>query len=124
MHRQMADMMKAMGRGKGGMMGKMASMFGLGGGGADPLAGLDLSKLTPQQLETIKKELGGQLPPELLGGKDAGAERTAKPAALPPGLFGGGKPPSLPGLGGGKLPGLGGLPGLSGGFNPFSGKKK
>src|SRR3984893_1533099 len=27
MHRQMADMMKAMGRGKGGMMGKMASMF-------------------------------------------------------------------------------------------------
>jgi signal recognition particle subunit SRP54 len=125
MHRQMADMMKAMGRGKGGMMGKMASMFGLGGmGGGDPLAGLDLSKLTPEQLETIKRELGGQLPPGFPGGPAAAPPRPAIPAVPPPGLFGGAKPSALPGLGG-KLPGLGGgLPGLPGGFNPFSGKKK
>ncbi|MFI4995090.1 MAG: signal recognition particle protein [Hyphomicrobiales bacterium] len=125
MHRQMADMMKAMGRGKGGMMGKMASMFGMGGG--DPLAGLDLSKLTPQQLETIKQQLGGQLPPGFPSSPaaaPAGGARPAIPAAPPPGLFGSGKPPSLPGLSG-KLPGLGGgLPGLPGGFNPFGGRKK
>jgi signal recognition particle subunit SRP54 len=125
MHRQMADMMKAMGRGKGGMMGKMASMFGMGGG--DPLAGLDLSKLTPQQLETIKQQLGGQLPPGFPSSPAAappGGARPAIPAAPPPGLFGNAKPPSLPGLSG-KLPGLGGgLPGLPGGFNPFGGRKK
>jgi signal recognition particle subunit SRP54 len=122
MHRQMADMMKAMGRGKGGMMGKMASMFGMGGG--DPLAGLDLSKLTPQQLETIKQQLGGQLPPGFPSSPAAappGGARPAIPTAPPPGLFGSGKPPSLPGLSG-KLPGLGG--GLPGGFNPFGGRKK
>jgi signal recognition particle subunit SRP54 len=137
MHRQMADMMKAMGRGKGGMMGKMASMFGLGGGlgglgGGDPLAGLDLSKLTPQQLETIKRELGGQLPPGFPGGPAAPAPNEARPsipAAPPPGLPLGAKPgQQLPGLGG-RLPGLGGrLPGLGGGFpgglNPFGGKRK
>lgn len=33
MHRQMADVMKAMGSAKGGGLGKMASMFGLGKGG-------------------------------------------------------------------------------------------
>ncbi|HVV81392.1 MAG TPA: signal recognition particle protein, partial [Pseudolabrys sp.] len=43
MHRQMADMMKHMQRGKGGKMGKLGQMFGIGpGGGGDPLAGLDL----------------------------------------------------------------------------------
>jgi len=127
MHRQMADMMKTMSRGKGGMMGKMASMFGLGGGGGDPLAGLDLSKLSPEQLETVKRELGGQLPPGFPGGADSapGGAAPRLPAAPPPGLFGGGKPPSLPGLGGKLptgLPGLGG--GFPGGFNPFGGKKK
>ena len=129
MHRQMADMMKMMGRGKGGMMGKMASMFGMGGG--DPLADLDLSALTPEQLETIKRELGGQLPPGFPGalasgaGAPAGTEPRPRLSASFPGGLVGGKPSGLPGLGGVKLPGLGGgFPGLPGGLNPFGGKKK
>jgi len=109
MHRQMADMMKAMG-GKGGkgagmmrgMMGGLASKMGLGGlGGMMGGGGMpDLSKMDPKQLEALKKQaeaagLGGGLPKGLPGGF--------------PGLGGGG----LPGLGGPKLPGLGGgLPGL------------
>jgi signal recognition particle subunit SRP54 len=128
MHRQMADMMKMMGRGKGGMMGKMASMFGMGGG--DPLAGLDLSALTPEQLETIKRDLGGHLPPGFpeasssAGGAPAGAGPSPRLPASFPGLAGA-RPSALPGLGGAKLPGLGGsFPGLPGGLNPFGGKKK
>jgi signal recognition particle subunit SRP54 len=94
MHRQMADMMKAMKGGKGGgmmksMMGGLASKMGLGGmmgGGGMP----DLSKMDPKQLEALQKQ----------------AEAAG---------FGGGMP-KLPGLGGPKLPGLGGprLPGLPG----------
>jgi signal recognition particle subunit SRP54 len=126
MHRQMSDMMKMMGRGKGGMMGKMASMFGIGPG-TDPLAGMDLSKLSPEQLEIIKQQLGGQLPPGFPGAPAAPADAARKPAIPampPPGLFGGPKGQGLPGLGG-KLPGLGGgLPGQPGGFNTFGGKKK
>ena len=104
----------------------MASMFGMGGGG-DPLAGLDLSALTPEQLETIKRELGGQLPPGFPGtaGPPTGPASSRIPTAFPSGLMGG-KPSGLPGLGGAKLPGLGGgFPGLpGGGLNPFGGKKK
>ena len=105
-HRQMADMMKSMGGGnKRGPMGKMAQMFGMGGGG--------MPQPTPEQIEAMQKQLGGSMP--------------SLPDAPPPGAFS--KMPSgLPGLPGG-LPGLGGprLPGLGGGFggfNPFSGKKK
>ena len=98
MHRQMADMMKAMGgKGKGagmmrGLMGGMAQKMGLGGmmGGGMP----DLSKMDPKQLEALKKQA------EAAGFGKGG---------LPPGGFPGG---GLPGLGGMKLPGLGGLPGL------------
>ncbi|MBV9567882.1 MAG: hypothetical protein JO172_07065 [Hyphomicrobiales bacterium] len=119
-------MMKMMGRGKGGMMGKMASMFGMGGA-SDPLAGVDLSAVTPEQLETIKRELGGQLPPGFPGatGPPAGPTSAPRlPSSFPGGLVGG-KPSGLPGLGGAKLPGLGGgFPGLPGGLNPFGGKKK
>jgi signal recognition particle subunit SRP54 len=95
-HRQMADMMKSMGGlgkmggGLGGL-GKMAGMAkalggmgGLGGGMPEP---------TPEQIEAMKKQLGGKLP------------------NLP------GMPGGFPGLGGGKLPGLGG------GFNPFGKKR-
>lgn len=81
MHRQMADMMKKMGKAKGGL----AGMFGGGGGMPDP------SKMNPAELEAMAKQMpGGGLP----GGMGGGL----------PGLGGG-----LPGLGGG-LPGLGGAP--------------
>jgi signal recognition particle subunit SRP54 len=103
MHRQMADMMKAMGgKGKGGgmmraAMGGLASKMGLGGMGG--MGGMpDLSKMDPKQLEALKKQ----------------AEAAGMGGGLPRGLPGG-----LPGLGGGGLPGLpGGLPGL-----PKGGKK-
>jgi signal recognition particle subunit SRP54 len=108
-HRQMADMMKAMGGMKRGAMGKMAQMFGVGGGMPQP---------TPEEIEALQKQMGGKLP----GGMPP--MPAGLPPAPPPGAFGlpkmpagmPGLPGSLPGLGGGKLPGLGG-------FNPF-GKKK
>jgi signal recognition particle subunit SRP54 len=82
MHRQMADMMKSMGRNKG----LMSRMFG--GGMPQP---------TPEMVESLKK---GELPKGL---------PSLPPGGLPkgiPGLGGG-----LPGLGGPKLPGLPGFPG-------------
>ena len=91
MHRQMADMMKAMG-GKGkkaGMLGKM--MGGLGGamgGGMPGMGGMPDAK----QLEALQKQ--------------AEAAGLGKGGGLP-GLGGSG---GLPGLGGPKLPGLPGLP--------------
>jgi signal recognition particle subunit SRP54 len=96
-HRQMADMMKMMSRSKGGMMGKLGQMFGIGGG----MPSIDPSQLSPEQLKQLEA---------LQGGKSGGGL-----PPMPPGLGG---MPKLPGLGGG-----GGLPGL-GGFNPFGGKKK
>jgi signal recognition particle subunit SRP54 len=105
MHRQMADMMKAMGgKGKGGgmmrgMMGGLANKMGLGGlaGGMGGMP--DLSKMDPKQLEALKKQ--------------AEAAGMKIPGGLP-GMGGGGLPGGLPGLGGApRLPGLGsGLPGL------------
>ena len=105
-HRQMADMMKAMGGAKRGPMGKMAEMFGLGGGG-----GLPGGMPSAEQIAEMQKQMGGGAAPKL-------------PDAPPPGAFSAppklpGLPSGLPGLGGPKLPGLGGLPN----FNPF-GKKK
>jgi len=115
MHRQMADMMKAMG--KRGMMGKMMGGLGMGGGAAPSEAEMaamqqELAGLDPKALEQLSPELRDQLPG--IGG--AGSTASA------------GKSPSLPGLGstapGGLLPGLGspagsaippgGLPGLGG----------
>jgi signal recognition particle subunit SRP54 len=90
MHRQMADMMKAMGRNKG-LMGRMfGGMGGMGGGMPQP---------TPEQLAALQKgqvPKGMELPKGLPGGL---------PKALP-GLGGG-----LPGLGGPRIPGLPGIPG-------------
>ncbi|MBL8577631.1 MAG: signal recognition particle protein [Mesorhizobium sp.] len=104
MHRQMADMMKAMGgKGKGGgmmrgMMGGLANKMGLGGM-MPGMGGMpDLSKMDPKQLEALQKQ--------------------AEAAGLGKGMGGG-----LPGLGGMKLPGLGGQGGLPGNF-PGMGKKK
>jgi signal recognition particle subunit SRP54 len=93
MHRQMADMMKAMGgKGKkGGMLGKM--MGGLTGNMGMPGGMPDPSSLGPDQLKALQKQ--------------AEASGLSKGGGLP-GLGGGG----LPGLGGPKLPGLGGLPNL------------
>ncbi|MGT2485803.1 signal recognition particle protein [Methylobacterium oryzae CBMB20] len=100
MHRTMADMMKAMGSGKRGIGQALGSMFGLGGGGmGGGMPGLPpgMPEPTPEQIAQLEKQFGGKLPP------------------MPPGLGGGGgmpKLPGLPGLGGPKLPGLGGfLPG-------------
>ncbi len=83
MHRQMADMMKQMGKGKG-MFARMGEMMGLGGGAAGGMPNID-----PATLERLAKS--GGLP----GGM--------------PGMPGGGLP-GLPGLGGGKFQGLPGLP--------------
>lgn len=102
MHRQMADMMKMMGKNKG-LMGRM-----FGGGGAAPseaeMARMqeELGKLDPRALEQLPAELKDSLPKGL------------------PGLGSGGALPKLPGLGGG-------LPGLGGGYPKFPGlpgKKK
>ncbi len=92
MHRQMTDMMKKMGKQKGGMFGNM-----FGGGGMP-----DAAKLEKMQAEIGAEVRPGALPPDL---KDLAG------GALPKKL------PSLPGLGGGDLPGLGvgiprGLPGF------------
>jgi signal recognition particle subunit SRP54 len=85
MHRQMADVMKAMGKNKG-----MLSRLLGGGGGAMP-------EPTPEMLEQLKR---GEMPKGMPG---------LPPGGMPklPGLAGG-----LPGLGGGapRFPGLPGLP--------------
>jgi len=74
MHRQMSDMMKKLGKGKGGMMKKaLAGMMG-GKGGLPDAAGMD-----QKQLEAAAKQLGGM--PGMGGGG----------MALPPGLSGFGK---------------------------------
>src|SRR5690606_1577181 len=62
MHRQMADMMKAMGgKGRGGgmmraAMGGLASKMGLGGGMGGMGGMPDLSKMDPKQLEALQKQ--------------------------------------------------------------------
>ncbi|MDX2265253.1 MAG: signal recognition particle protein [Hyphomicrobiales bacterium] len=94
MHRQMADMMKDMAKGKGGlakMMGMGGGMPGMGAGGLPP-------GVTPQMLEAAKQ---GKLP----------------------GMPGGGGLPGLPGGMGGLPKGLGGLPGLPGAGGGPSKKK-
>jgi len=112
MHRGMADMMKQMSKQKGGMLGKLGSMFGMGGGGLPP--GMpDPSKMDPAQLAELQKQMasGGGMP----GLPPGGFPGLPKGVTPPAGMM-----PKLPGLGG--MPGRG-LPGL-GGSNPFGGKKK
>ena len=73
----MFDMMKMMGGGRQrGPMGKMAQMFGLGGGAPQP---------TPEQMARLQKHMGGSL---------------NLPEKLPPGLFEAPREARLPGLGG------------------------
>lgn len=82
MHRNMADMMKAMGSGKRGPMAGIAQAMGFGGGGMP----------SPEQMKAMAEKMPGGLPQGM--------------PSLPkdfPGLSGLGKP---------TLPGLGGFPGL------------
>jgi signal recognition particle subunit SRP54 len=90
MHRGMADMMKAMGSGKRGAMGGLASALGLGSGMPSQE---ELQKMA-EKMQGSGLGAGGGLPPTM-------------PNLPPnfPGLSGG-----LPGLGGAKLPP--GFPGL------------
>lgn len=106
MHRQMADVMKMMGKNKG-MLGKM--MGALGGSMAGGMPNID-----PKQLEELAKS--GKIPGAgdlLKGMPDGGAG--GMPGGMPPGLGGMGGLGGLP-----KLPGLGGM----GGFPGLGGKGK
>ncbi len=93
MHRNMADMMKAMGSGKRGPLAGIAQAMGFGGGMKPP---------SPEELKALQDKMQGGA-----GGMPA------LPKDLPAGLRSG--LPNLPGLTGlsGKptLPGLGGFPG-------------
>jgi signal recognition particle subunit SRP54 len=104
MHRQMGDMMKAMGKQRGGLFQRMMGMGG-GGGAAPSEAELErmraeLCRLDPKALEALPKDLKEQLPKGL----------------PPPGAAGRPMPrlPGLPGLGGPMPPRFPGLPGLPG----------
>jgi signal recognition particle subunit SRP54 len=108
MHRQMADMMKTMGR-NGGMLNKFLGRTG-GGPSEAELQSMqaELAKLDPKALEQLPADLREQLA-----------------QGIQPSVKGAGSAPQLPqGLGG--LPGLGGglpkgLPGLGGGMPKFPG---
>jgi signal recognition particle subunit SRP54 len=99
MHRNMADMMKAMSSGKRGPLAGIAQAMGFGGGMQAP---------TPEQLKAMSEKMQG-------GGVPGGLPNL--PKDLPPGLRSG--LPNLPGLTG--LSGKPTLPGLGG---PAPGKKK
>jgi len=92
LHRNMADVMKAMGSGKRGPLAGIAQAMGFGGGMPAP---------SPEQLKALAEKMPGGLP---AGGMPS------LPKDLPPGLRSG--LPSLPGLTGlsnkPTLPGLGG----------------
>jgi signal recognition particle subunit SRP54 len=97
MHRNMADMMKAMGSGKRGPLAGIAQAMGFGGGMKPP---------SPEELKAMQEKLQS-------GGLPGGMPNL--PNDLPPGLRQG--LPNLPGLTG--LSGKPNLPGLG-----FPGKKK
>jgi signal recognition particle subunit SRP54 len=111
MHVQMADMMKQMGQGKG-MFGKMFGGKGLPSETEmekmrGELARMDPNSIPPELREMMNAEQGGA----------GSAPKMPDFDQLMKGLPGGGLP---------KLPGLGALPGLGGGFKglPGLGKKK
>jgi signal recognition particle subunit SRP54 len=95
MHRNMADMMKAMGSGKRGPMAGIAQAMGFGGG-----------MPSPEQIKALQEKMPGgagpgglpNLPKDLPGGLRSGLPNV-------PGITGLSGKPTLPGLGG--FPGLG-----------------
>jgi signal recognition particle subunit SRP54 len=93
MHRNMADVMKAMSSGKRGPLAGIAQAMGFGGGMPPP---------SPEQLKALAEKMPGGVPP--------GGGMPSLPKDLPPGLRSG--LPNLPGLTGlsnkPTLPGLGG----------------
>jgi signal recognition particle subunit SRP54 len=116
-HRQMADMMKKVS--KGGL-GNLAGMFGGKMGGMMPGLGNlpDPSKMDPAQLEALARQMG--IDPSSIPGAGAGAPQPKQltdklPTDVGQLLKSGS---GMPGLDGGRFPGL---PGLGGGFVP---KKK
>ncbi|MGY4599556.1 signal recognition particle GTPase [Bradyrhizobium sp. GM22.5] len=94
MHRNMADMMKAMGSGKRGPLAGIAQAMGFGGGMKPP---------SPEEMKALQEKMQGG------GGQGLPSLPKDLPAGLRQGL------PNVPGLTGlsGKpmLPGLGGFPG-------------
>jgi signal recognition particle subunit SRP54 len=103
MHRTMADMMKAMGGGKRGPLAALGNLMGFGGG-----------MPSPEEIAKLAEKMPGGIPGGLPPGFPGTPGLPPSMPGLPPKFPGG-----LPGLGGGKLPGLGGFPGL-----PGIGKKK
>jgi signal recognition particle subunit SRP54 len=92
MHRNMADLMKAMGGGpKRGPMAGIANMLGFGGG-----------MPSPEQMQELAKKMPGGIP----GGPGSPGLPPTMPG-LPPQF-----PSGLPGLSGPKPPGFPGFPGL------------
>lgn len=85
MHRQMADMMKKMGKG-GALKQAMKGMFGKGGGMPE---GMDPSQMDPKALEKAAKQMGQM--PGGMGGMGKGGLPGLGGGALPPGLSGFGK---------------------------------
>jgi signal recognition particle subunit SRP54 len=119
LHRQMADVMKEMGRNPG-MMRKMAGMMGMGGMPAGGPSEAEIAAMQ-KELATLDPRVLEQLPAdqrEAIRQLTIPDKKDAKAPAALPGL--GGKLPGLPG--GGGLPGLPGGPKAPFGF-PF-GKKK
>jgi signal recognition particle subunit SRP54 len=102
MHLQMADMMKRMNRNPG-LMGRM---FGMSTGRPDE------AELARMQAELSRIDPAA-IPGDLRGLIDRAERESADAAKGPPAAKG------LPGLGGGLLPGLGGMP-----FRGFPGKKR
>ena len=104
MHRQMADMMKSMGK-RGGLMQRMMG----GGGGAAPSEAemermrAELGQLDPKALEALPKDLKEQLPRGLPTSR---WRRRGGPSAAAAAWIAWAGGPSLP-----KFPGLPGLPG-------------
>jgi signal recognition particle subunit SRP54 len=100
MHRQMADMMKQMGKKKGGLMGGLGAMMG---GGAPQMPEGGMPDMDPKELEKLARQM-----PQGPGG------------GMP------GMPPGMPGMGGmpGGMGGMPGLPGAGAGAGRGKGKRQ